>query len=137
MESRQAEIAEDWSTEMLVRSKSTCPQRTWNGLVSHVLLQEGDADDLKLAVTWVDVAPGARQGEHSHAPQQVYLIVAGRGRMHVGEEVREVSVGDMVFIPSNAPHFIENPEDKPMAYVSAAAPAFRVTDIYDAGDILR
>ena len=63
------------------RSISSVPKRVRPGLVSHILLQSGDTPTDNLAVTWVEVESGARQQPHSHAPEQTYVIVRGRGRM--------------------------------------------------------
>ena len=121
---------------MFVRKMTEAPERGREGLVSQVLLQEGDIAESEMAVTWVEVEPGGRQGSHSHAPQQVYVVVRGRGVMHVGQDREEVGVGDLVFIPSNEPHHIENVSDgEPVTYVSVATPAFSLTDLYDTGDL--
>jgi quercetin dioxygenase-like cupin family protein len=120
---------------MYVTDLSTAPQRELDGLVSHILLEEGDAPGGNLSITWVDVAAGGEQKRHSHGPQQVYVITRGTGRMKVGDDEREVSAGQMVFIPPDAEHGIVNTGDETLTYVSAATPAFPVTDLYDAGQL--
>ena len=120
---------------MYVKDLDNAPTRELDGLVSHILLEEGDAPGSEMSITWVDVEPGNEQPHHSHDPQQVYVITRGRGRMKVGEEERDVSAGSMVFIPSNAVHGIVNTGDETLTYVSAATPAFPVTELYDAGQI--
>jgi mannose-6-phosphate isomerase-like protein (cupin superfamily) len=120
---------------MYVRDLGNAPTRELEGLVSHILLEEGDAPGGEMSVTWVDVEPGNEQPAHSHPPQQVYVITRGSGRMRVGDEEREVSAGSMVFIPSHAPHGIVNTGNEVLTYVSAATPAFPVTEMYDAGQI--
>jgi mannose-6-phosphate isomerase-like protein (cupin superfamily) len=120
---------------MYVKDLSSATKREVDGLVSHILLEEGDAPGGELSVTWVDVEPGSEQKPHSHGPQQVYVITRGSGRMRVGDEERDVSAGSMVFIPSNTEHGIVNTGDEQLTYVSAATPAFPVTELYDAGQI--
>lgn len=120
---------------MYVKDLGDAPTRELDGLVSHILLEKGDAPGSKMSITWVDVEPGNEQPQHSHDPQQVYVITRGSGRMKVGEEERDVSVGSMVFIPSNTEHGIVNTGDETLTYVSAATPAFPVTELYDAGQI--
>ena len=120
---------------MYVSDLSTAPKRELEGLVSHILLEEGDAPGGELSITWVDVEPGAEQKPHSHAPQQVYVITRGTGRMRVGDEEREVREGHMAFIPPEIEHGIVNTGDEVLTYVSAATPAFPVTDLYDAGQL--
>jgi mannose-6-phosphate isomerase-like protein (cupin superfamily) len=118
-----------------VTDLSSAPKRETDGLVSHILLEEGDAPGGELSVTWVDVEPGSEQKAHSHGPQQVYVITRGQGRMRVGEDERDVSEGQMVFIPPNEEHGIVNTGETTLTYVSAATPAFPVTDLYDAGQL--
>ncbi|HEY6771639.1 MAG TPA: cupin domain-containing protein [Solirubrobacterales bacterium] len=120
---------------MYVTDLSDAPKREIEGLVSHILLEKGDAPGGELSVTWVEVAPGSEQKPHSHEPQQVYVITHGQGRMKVGEDEREVREGQMVFIPPNQEHGIVNTGEGTLTYVSAATPAFEVTDLYDAGQL--
>jgi mannose-6-phosphate isomerase-like protein (cupin superfamily) len=120
---------------MYVKDLSSATTREVDGLVSHILLEEGDAPGGELSVTWVDVEPGSEQKPHSHAPQQVYVITRGTGRMKVGDDERDVGAGHMVFIPPNTEHGIVNTGDEVLTYVSAATPAFPVTELYDAGQL--
>ena len=120
---------------MFVRNKTEAPFRDREGMRTHVLLEEGDVDHTDLAVTWVEVAVGAAQAVHQHAPEQVYVIVAGQGRMRIGEEERTVAAGDLIQVPSNLPHGIANTGDTPLGYISAATPSFSQTAFYDAGKI--
>ena len=120
---------------MHVTDLSNAPRREIDGLVSHILLEKGDAPGGELSVTWVDVEPGSEQKPHSHDPQQVYVITRGQGRMKVGEDERDVREGQMVFIPPNTEHGIVNTGEETLTYVSAATPAFPVTDLYDAGQL--
>jgi mannose-6-phosphate isomerase-like protein (cupin superfamily) len=118
-----------------VTDLTSAPTREVDGLVSHILLEEGDAPGGELSITWVDVKPGSEQKPHSHGPQQVYVITRGSGRMRVGEDERDVHEGQMVFIPPNVEHGIVNRGEEMLTYVSAATPAFPVTDLYDAGQL--
>jgi mannose-6-phosphate isomerase-like protein (cupin superfamily) len=118
-----------------VTELSSAPKREVDGLVSHILFEKGDAPGGELSVTWVDVEPGSEQKPHSHDPQQVYVITRGQGRMRVGEEERDVREGQMVFIPPKVEHGVVNTGEQTLTYVSAATPAFEVTDLYDAGQL--
>jgi mannose-6-phosphate isomerase-like protein (cupin superfamily) len=120
---------------MYVSDLATAPKRELDGLVSHILLDEGDAPGGELSITWVDVEPGGEQKPHSHAPQQVYVITHGMGRMRVGDEQRDVREGHMIFIPPDTQHGIVNTGEDVLTYISAATPAFPVTDLYDAGQL--
>ena len=78
---------------MFKRGRSEPPGRERDGLVSHILLHEGDVPEARLTVTWVDVAPGSGQRPQGHVPEQVYVVVRGQGRMRVGDEERTVAKG--------------------------------------------
>ncbi len=120
---------------MYVSDRSSAPKRELDGLSSHILLEEGDAPGGELSITWVDVEPGGEQKPHSHGPQQVYVITRGTGRMKVGADERDVTEGQLVFIPPETEHGIVNTGEGTLTYISAATPAFPVTDLYDAGQL--
>ena len=120
---------------MFTRSKTTADRRDRSGLTSYFMLGRGDVSGDALAVTWVEVQPGARQRLHNHPEVQVYVLVAGQGRMTVGEETREVAAGDLVYIPSGLMHGIENTGTEVLQYVSAANPAFDLVEAYDRGQL--
>jgi mannose-6-phosphate isomerase-like protein (cupin superfamily) len=121
----------------LVRSRAGSPRRERDGLVSSILLQEGDVAGVGITATWVEVAAGSRQRLHDHPSEQVYVIVEGRGKMTVGDEERSVGAGDLVYIPSGARHGIENAADSGtrLVYVSAATPALDAGAAYDTGQL--
>ncbi len=120
---------------MFTQSKDTAPRRERSGLTSMRLLARGDVAGDQLAATWVDVAPGGRQIPHDHPEVQIYIIVAGRGRMRVGDELRDVSAGELIHVPSGLKHGIENTGTGVLSYVSAATPAFDFTEAYDRGQL--
>jgi mannose-6-phosphate isomerase-like protein (cupin superfamily) len=115
------------------RSRSEAARRVRDGLVSHILLHAGDLPETRLTVTWVDVDPGSRQRPHSHAPEQVYVVVKGGGKAKVGEEERWVAAGDLIYIPPNTLHGIENSSNEVLTYISAATPAVDWETFYDMG----
>jgi mannose-6-phosphate isomerase-like protein (cupin superfamily) len=120
---------------MIVHNKERCPRRERSGLVSRILLQQGDLLDLRLMTTWVDVAPGSRQRLHNHPSEQVYVITAGRGTMAVGDERQEVAGGDLVYVPPNIIHGVENSSKEVLTYISAATPAMDAEAAYDTGQL--
>jgi mannose-6-phosphate isomerase-like protein (cupin superfamily) len=118
---------------MQTTSKDEAPTLSrGDGLVSTLLHSESDSD---LTITWVDVEPGARQTNHSHDPEQVYVVLAGHGKMTVGDDQQSVTAGDLIHIPANTAHSIENTGETVLEYVSAATPSFprrEVEAFYDA-----
>ncbi|WP_158265853.1 cupin domain-containing protein [Chroococcidiopsis sp. CCALA 051] len=120
---------------MFKQNKFQAPKRDRDGLTSYILLQQGDISTDNLAVTWVDVAPGCSQRPHSHAPEQVYIIISGNGRIIIGDEEQDVVKGDLVHIPSNVVHSLVNDSSEVLTYISAATPAFDLQALYDTGKL--
>jgi len=122
---------------MFKKGLSESPKRIRPGLVSHILLQSGDTSSANLAIAWVIVEPGSAQQPHNHVPEQAYVVVEGQGRIKVGSEIADVKAGDLVYVPSNAEHAVENLGTERLVYVSVAVPALDIEAMYDTGQLKR
>jgi mannose-6-phosphate isomerase-like protein (cupin superfamily) len=72
---------------------------------------------------------GAAVGRHHHLEtEEVYYILSGSGRMTVGEEMREVSAGDAIYIPRGQPHTLENTGAEPLKLLLVCGPAYSYED---------
>ncbi|HEX8890171.1 MAG TPA: cupin domain-containing protein [Pyrinomonadaceae bacterium] len=72
---------------------------------------------------------GSAVGRHHHTEtEEVYYILHGTGRMTVGDEVRDVSTGDAVFIPRGHTHSLENTGQEPMTILLVCGPAYSYED---------
>ena len=72
---------------------------------------------------------GAAVGRHFHIEtEEIYYILRGAGRMTVGDEVREVTAGDAIFIPRNQTHTLENTGREPMTILLVCGPAYSYAD---------
>ncbi|HUS83020.1 MAG TPA: cupin domain-containing protein [Dehalococcoidia bacterium] len=110
---------------MHTRRLPDSPRHHRGGQVSYLLLTEGQADSHNLAITWVEGEPESEQGRHAHHDaEQVYVIVAGKGLMHVADEEKEVGPATLVFVPKGALHSIRNVGAEKLVYVSATSPPF-------------
>lgn len=68
------------------------------------------------------VPPGASLGLHVHArTEEIYFIIAGSGRMRLGEEVNEVGPGDLIVTALGDRHGIEAIGDEDLEFVCAEA----------------
>jgi mannose-6-phosphate isomerase-like protein (cupin superfamily) len=122
---------------MFKKGLAESPKRTRPGLVSHILLQAGDTSTGNLAIAWVTVEPGASQQPHHHVPEQAYVVVSGQGRIKVGSDIADVKAGELVYVPSNAEHAVENAGTERLIYVSIAVPALDIEAMYDTGQLKR
>ena len=73
--------------------------------------------------------PGQQTMPHYHpATEEIYYILEGRGRMQIGDDVREVGPGDAIAIPPGAIHTIENTGDKTLKFLCCCAPGYEDAD---------
>lgn len=98
-------------------------------------LMDRTTSDIELCSLAEEVLPaGSAVGRHHHLEtEEVYYILEGRGRMTVGEEAREVGMGDAVFIPRGSAHTLENTGAGPMRLLLICGPAYALED-HLAGD---
>ena len=47
---------------------------------------------------------GADDGQKPHHEDEVYVVAAGRGKIRVNDEDRDVQTGSIVYVPKHAPH---------------------------------
>ena len=59
---------------------------------------------------------------------EVYYILRGRGRIHIGNEISDVNSGDAVYIPSYSAQHISNTGDGDLTFLCIVDPAWREED---------
>jgi len=74
------------------------------------------------------VKPGAKTKLHQLRTSEVYYILEGKGRMHLNDEVADVSQGCMINIPPLAKQYIENTGDADLVFLCIVEPAWRADD---------
>lgn len=70
------------------------------------------------------IGAGERDGQSPHAQDEVYHVLAGKGRFTAGEETVDVASGDVLFVAARAAHrFHDVAEDlEVLVFFSAADP---------------
>jgi mannose-6-phosphate isomerase-like protein (cupin superfamily) len=66
------------------------------------------------------VAPGNNLSGHVDPMEEIYIIQRGRGRMQVGDEVREALAGDAIHIPIGEYHELTNIGDEDLLILVVA-----------------
>ena len=75
------------------------------------------------------LAVGQATTEHYHVKtEEIYYITHGTGRMRIGDEVRDVRVGDAVAIPPGARHKLWNTGTEPLRLLCCCAPGYEHSD---------
>ena len=67
--------------------------------------------------------PGGSIPEHQHPNEEVYVVLSGSGLISVGDVRQNVAEGCCVFIPPDAPHFLDNTGNSEMTVLWVYAPA--------------
>ena len=57
-----------------------------------------------MQLVWARYEPDASYTLHTHEHEQFSVLLQGRLRLTVGDEVREIGPGDMWHAPANVPH---------------------------------
>ena len=75
------------------------------------------------------VPPGAATIAHLHRrAEELYYFTAGRGRLRVGDDERDVRAGDCAVIPPGAEHKLWNTGAVPLVLLCCCAPAYSHED---------
>lgn len=76
------------------------------------LLGAGSACDNDITMGVVRLRKGESLEPHRHAPPETYFTLAGRGTVTIDGVVHTVTPGQMLFIPGQAQHQINNVEEE-------------------------
>jgi mannose-6-phosphate isomerase-like protein (cupin superfamily) len=77
-------------------------------ILREILHPDKHAVELRYSLAHFRVLPGKKTKKHSLKTSEIYYIISGKGRMHIGEKEFEVSAHDTVYIPPHSIQFIEN-----------------------------
>ena len=116
---------------MLIKRLRDCTEIIANDgcRLREVLHPANDAADVSysLAYAWVD--PGQATLPHRLRAQiEVYSILRGRGRMHIGDEEADVEEGDSIVIPAGSVQWIENTGAETLFFTATVSPPWRAED---------
>jgi unsaturated pyranuronate lyase len=74
------------------------PHAIWDGVIARAVSGE------KLTLAVVELDPGAVVAEHSHANEQLGIVLRGSMTLRVGHDERELGPGETWRIDSHTPH---------------------------------
>ena len=113
---------------MLVRRFADCEEITANdGCALRELLHPAkDGSGIPYSLAVARVRPGERTHPHRLTEEtEVYYVVAGRGTMHVGDELAPLGPGDAVVIPAGSSQWIECEGGETLEFVALVSPPWR------------
>ncbi len=71
---------------------------------------------------WRNFSRGARENFHTHSTDQLLIITAGIGIVATEQEEREVTVGDIVYLPAGEKHCHGATKDSYLSYITVTRP---------------
>jgi quercetin dioxygenase-like cupin family protein len=63
------------------------------------------------------IEPGGHTPRHQHAWEHINFVITGRGRLRLGDVVREIGAKDFAVVPGHTEHQFENPFDEPFEFI--------------------
>jgi quercetin dioxygenase-like cupin family protein len=91
------------------------------GVVKHELIGEADGAR-QYRMRYFEVPPGGRTARERHSHDHGVMIVAGRARVTLGEDVHEVAAGDVVYVDGDELHCFEALGSEPLGFVCVVGP---------------
>ncbi|MBN2484039.1 MAG: cupin domain-containing protein [Candidatus Omnitrophica bacterium] len=115
---------------MLIKKLAECEEFiAGDGCILREYLHPGKENlALRYSLAHATVSSGQTTQAHILKTCEVYYILEGRGIMHVNEASRDVSPGDIIYIPPQATQYIENPTDTALKFLCIVDPAWRSED---------
>lgn len=109
------------------------PVRAGKGTTRQVLI--GSDEGPNFAMRRFIMEPGGSMPAHTNTVEHEQLVLRGRAKIGIGDEVFDVEKNDVVFIPAGAPHWYEAQGDEPFEFLCVIPndPPDRV-EILDRGD---
>jgi mannose-6-phosphate isomerase-like protein (cupin superfamily) len=72
---------------------------------------------------------GGSTQEHYHIhTEEIYFITQGKGRIRIGDETCEVTIGDAIAIPPGQKHKLWNTGNEPLRLLCCCAPGYEHED---------
>lgn len=97
--------------------------------LSEILHPENDPVEMNFSLAHAILREGEASLPHRLGESvEVYYILKGEGVMHIGDEVREVSGGDAVYIPPGCVQYIENSGEGDLSFLCIVSPPWRGED---------
>lgn len=89
------------------------PTYNWKTIPPHTprkgVVQRGFRGN-KVMVSVAELHPDMEPNPHSHDTEQIFMLLKGRVKLHVGEQVFDMEEGSIVRIPPHVVHYSEPPQ---------------------------
>jgi len=93
----------------------TEPVPTGTGVTKAVLISAEEGPHF--AMRKFSIQPGGNMPLHTNKVEHEQYVLRGKARVRLGEEILEVTAGDIVFIPADLPHYYVNISEEPFEFL--------------------
>ena len=84
-----------------------------------------------ISVGIVVLPPGTKSGLHKHPVPETMLVISGRGKVQVGEEIRNVEPEVLIYVPPHKQHQFINDTKEELKVVWIFAPPGEEQEVID------
>jgi quercetin dioxygenase-like cupin family protein len=92
------------------------PADHWCG-IQRTILAGASGEQTAFHVRYFEIEPGGFSSREHHAHEHVVVVLRGRGQVQLGEEVHELSFGDVVYVAPHEAHQFRNASDEPFGFL--------------------
>lgn len=97
-------------------------------ILKEILHPNNDAIDIQYSIAHARLEIGKKSLPHQLKSSEVYLVLQGKGEVHIDAEVSEITANQLVFIPKNAMQWIENTGDTDLVFLCIVEPFWKMED---------
>lgn len=114
---------------LIINRKDANILHTPHGSEIRPLIDRTTAPITQCSLAEETLPPGKTVTPHTHEVlEEIYYILSGSGVMTIGEDSREVSAGDAIYIPKHYVHTLTNTGTEAMKLLLVCGPAFYFED---------
>jgi mannose-6-phosphate isomerase-like protein (cupin superfamily) len=115
---------------MLIKHEGDCAEIIANDgcRLRELLHPERDAAEIPYSLAIAYVEAGKSTYKHLLRQTEVYYIIQGIGRMHIGDEMQEVNEGDAIVVPKSMAQWIDNIGENVLVFAVIVSPPWRAED---------
>ena len=113
----------------VINLNETAPFTTKDGSEIRELLAHRNSAIRHQSLAEARLPVGGATQEHFHPrAEEIYYITHGTGKIRIGNETRDVKVGDAIAIPPGQKHKLWNTGDEALRLLCCCAPAYEHSD---------
>ncbi len=96
--------------------------------LKELLHPKNDPLDLPYSFSVATVEPGKSTYRHTLRQSEVYFILEGHGRLHVGSETTDLVKGATALVPARQEQWLENTGETELEFIVIVSPPWREED---------